>query len=129
MAGHPGLGRPWPRGLLPRPGGRAARALALAVTGVVAGLLLMPNAELPIVAPDLTDLVLHVLVMGSVGFAHVLGWPRALAAVGLVLAMLAIGLETAQIWVPGRYFTWADMVANLIGAGAGGWIALRVTRA
>ena len=59
--------------------------------------------------------------------------PRQAVLVVLAVALLSGATEIAQYMVPGRYFSYGDLVANgaglLIGAGAGfrsrGWLAPR----
>ncbi len=109
--------------LLPPPGGRLARAGALAITALVAGLSLSPNLSVPDSAPGHTDLVIHLCMQGALGFSLVHGWPRALPSVVLVLAGLVVGLELGQIWVPGRTFAMSDLLTNAVGACFGALLA------
>lgn len=104
-----------------------ARAGALGVTALVATLLLMPHLSVPGSAPSHTDLVIHLLMQGTLGFVLVWAWPRHLGWVALTLAVLVIALEVGQIWVPGRSFSMADLITNAVGEGLGSGIAVLMT--
>lgn len=105
--------------VFPPSGGRLARAGAVALVILVATASLMPHAAVPDSAPNRTDLAIHVVMHGTLGFALIWAWPSYLVAVVAALAFLAIGLECGQIWVPGREFSWADLVTNGLGASLG----------
>ena len=110
-----------------------ARLGAVGVTALVATLSLMPNISVPDSAPKDTDLAIHLVMQGTLGFALVWAWPRRLGWVALALACLVVGLETGQIWVSGRSFSWADLITNAVGASLGAGLAyllaFRVARA
>jgi VanZ family protein len=89
-----------------------------------------PGAALPLPAIPGLDKVLHAVVYGVLGFLAV----RALGAKGAWQALAwgaAIGLlwgfldEWAQIATPGRTAELGDLLADVAGAAAGGWIAFR----
>lgn len=69
------------------------------------------------------DLVFHVVAHALFAFLIGRGTHRRVA-VPLALGA-AIGLEVAQLGIPGRTFDGWDLAANLIGAGAGLAAALR----
>ena len=115
--------------ILPRPGGTLARAGALGVVMLVAAASLTPNVSVPDSAPGHTDLAIHLAMQGTLGFALVRAWPRQLALVGAALAVLVVGLEIGQIWIPGRGFAWSDLIMNFVGGGLGALLALRSGRA
>lgn len=114
--------------VLPRPGGALARSGALGVVALVATASLMPNVSVPDSAPGHTDLAIHLAMQGALGFALVWAWPRQLVLVGAALAILVVGLEMGQIWIPGRGFAWTDLVTNVLGGGLGALLAFRSGR-
>jgi len=61
------------------------------------------------------DLIGNVLLFIPVGFAAFLVTRSAGRAL-LVGALLSLGVEAAQLWIPGRYTTVSDLVANSSGA-------------
>jgi len=68
------------------------------------------------------DLLLNVLLFIPLGAAlGRLGW-RPIIAAGIGL-LLALGIEVAQILIPGRSPTWRDVILNAIGMGLGTWLA------
>lgn len=68
------------------------------------------------------DLVLNILLFLPLGAAFGrLGWRPVLAA-GMGL-LLALGIEFAQLVIPGRSPTWRDVLLNAIGMGLGAWLA------
>ena len=117
-----------PLSILPRPGSALARLGALGIVVLVAGLSLMPNLAVPDAAPGRSDLVIHLVMQGTLGFALVRGWPGSPTRVACVLAVLVMGLELGQLWVPGREFAVPDLLSNTLGAGLGGLLAWRTIR-
>jgi VanZ family protein len=94
---------------------------------VVACLLLMPLSG-PVPAPSGSDLVVHFFLFATMAFTAV-GFnrrPAQLALLALVTAALGMALEYAQGFVPTRFSTVADAVANDLGALAGYVAALTV---
>jgi VanZ family protein len=89
-----------------------------------------PAQDLPLPAIPGLDKVAHAVVYAVLGFLAVRAlatdraW-RALAwaaAIGLLWGALDEGAQTAA---PGRTAEAADLVADVVGAAAGGWIAFR----
>ena len=115
--------------ILPRPGSALARAGALGVVVLVAVLSLMPNLAVPDAAPGRLDLVIHLVMQGTLGFALVRGWPGSPGRIACALVILVVGLELGQLWVPGREFSTADLLSNALGAGLGGLAAWWTIRA
>jgi hypothetical protein len=67
------------------------------------------------------DLILNILLFIPLGAAlGRLGW-RPIIAAGLGL-LLALGIEVAQVLIPGRSPTWRDVILNAIGMGLGAWL-------
>ena len=112
---------PLPR--LARPGGRLVRVWAIGVIAMVCVLLLMPHLKAPDSAPGQADLVVHLGLMGVLGFSLLWAWHSRPVTTGLVLAGLVICLELGQIWVPGREFSGPDLFTNILGAGLGALLA------
>lgn len=109
---------------LVQPGGRAARVAAIAVVVLAAIASLTPHISVPSSAPAHTDLGIHLILQGALGFALIWGWPKNRVAVLGVLTVLVVALEVGQIWIPGRSFASADLFSNALGAGLGfgaGW--------
>ena len=95
---------------------------ALALVAVVAWLSLTPKPPpLPGMLPSSEDLVAHALMHMAVAGSLVAGWPGP-GRIALAYA-LAVGLEVAQVAVPGRTFDLRDLLANLSGAAWGAGLA------
>jgi hypothetical protein len=103
-----------------------SRALAAALVALVCWLSLTPRPPDIAGLPSNSDLAAHLLMHHAVGASLMTAWP---GGGRVVLAWtLAIGLELAQLGVPGRTFSLWDMTANLIGASwgtaaAAAWLA------
>lgn len=110
------------------PGRPAPRAGAAALTVLVCVLSLMPHIAVPDSAPHYTDLVIHLAMHGSVGFALLYAWHTWPYRVLPGLAVLMPALEIGQTWVPGRSFSVADLVMNVLGAAIGLAIAIWIFR-
>ena len=80
---------------------------------------------LPADLPGL-DKVAHAVFYGVLGFLVGRTQPRAPVAVALLAGLVVGGLdEWSQSFVPGRHSDWADLLADVCGAAAGGWLAGR----
>lgn len=79
----------------------------------------MPHISVPDSAPADTDLAIHLALQGSLGAALVWAWPARLGSVAAALAILVVGLEVGQHWVPGRTFAMDDLLTNAVGASIG----------
>jgi len=104
---------------LSQPGGLPARAVALGIAVLAIFASLTPNISVPNSAPAHTDLLIHILMQGILGFSLIWGWPKNLLLTFVILTVLVLTLEIGQIWVPGRSFSAADLVSNMIGASLG----------
>jgi hypothetical protein len=52
--------------------------------------------------------------------------PRTLMLVAVILAAaFSLGMEAVQVWLPNRYSSLADVLANTIGATVGAWMESR----
>ena len=68
------------------------------------------------------DTTFNVLAYTPLGFALVMTWPNrwrrlyAMAATLLFAVALSLAMETAQVWLPTRYASVLDTIANVVGA-------------
>ncbi len=94
---------------------------------VIAVLLLRP---LPFGLPGGSDILGHFLLFGFMGLAIVsfAGQARHFVAPLAVTVTLGIALEYGQSFVPQRYFDNLDLLANVVGALAGGLLGLWLFR-
>jgi VanZ family protein len=102
-----------------QPGSVATRIGCALVICLVAYASLTPQLVVPDAVPDRTDLVIHLIMHLVLTGSLLVAWPRRFTLM-LVLGLgLAIFFEVAQIFVDGRDFDIADLVANLVGAALG----------
>lgn len=89
----------------------------LAWGGLIIVLSLEPNSALPRV--NISDKILHAMfyipmtLIPAVTFKR--GQDGALIKIGLAVFLMGVLLEIIQEYVPGRFFSYADMVANCLG--------------
>ena len=107
---------------------RLSAPLAVLWTSVILVICLVPTGSAP------PDGIMLCLICGDGGTADfilnvILYLPLGLlvrirtGSLALALAagfLLSLGVETAQLWIPGRFTTLADLIANTLGAGMGG---------
>lgn len=89
------------------------------ITAVILVAMLTPAESLPQVGFKVSDVVVHVLVFGLWGFVvrrETTLSPFAVVAAGLVLIF---GTELLQILIPGRMFSWWDILSDALGLLAG----------
>jgi hypothetical protein len=53
------------------------------------------------------------------------GAPRTLLVAVVLAAAFSLAMEAVQLWLPNRYSSAADVLANTIGATVGGWMESR----
>ena len=88
---------------------------------LVAVLLLLPGEDLPDQEMlSWADKPVHALLFAvqCALLARSLSPPRArwrIAAAAIPTAVLAVVLEVAQLWIPGRTWEWMDLAAGLLG--------------
>lgn len=93
---------------------------------LVAVLSLLPKAA-PVVDFPQSDKVAHCLAYAWLACLAASAWSGRAASVRVwaVLA-LGIGLEFAQAFVPGRFFSLLDIGANALGVVLGWWLGMRM---
>lgn len=80
------------------------------------------------------DIVLNVAAYVPLGFALAASWPRhwrasLSASLTLLFALLlSITMEALQSWIPSRYASIFDTIANIVGTGLGALIGILVMR-
>ena len=94
---------------------------------------LLPGDSTPMVLiaeTSISDKVLHSCAYAALAIVPVLGFRRSRAILGVVLAeVIGVGLEIAQLWVPGRSCDFYDVLANTVGLICGcilGFLYLRL---
>jgi len=67
------------------------------------------------------DLVYHFLAYSYLSVLPFLGFqiPKSALMAAILMIPLGVSLEFAQLWVPGRIFSVADLSANILGASCG----------
>ncbi|WP_126375721.1 VanZ family protein [Desulfovibrio ferrophilus] len=93
----------------------------------VAWLSLTPGSDAPSLFPH-QDKLFHLLVYTWLALLPMRGFATRSAAftgVGAVI-LFGAGLEVAQAFVPLRQPSLADLIANIIGAGCGAWLGVRL---
>ncbi len=90
-------------------------------------LCLTPDLKQPMDAPGL-DKVYHGLAYVWLALLPQLAFSRNKTAVICSLAMIGLGvlLELVQGFIPGRFFSGADITANTLGVGLGFWLGMRL---
>lgn len=94
--------------------------VSIVVTALILLVTLIPGRAVPDVGFSGIDLVVHVSVFGLWGAAT--GWELPHVGFGVLLGAgvaLAVVTEVTQIMVPGRAFSWWDLVADTLGASVG----------
>lgn len=105
--------------------GRAFRLLPLAVLIPILALTLHPKATPSGPTPctlciqgGLGDILLNIALYLPLGWSLVRsGWPPRRAV--FACALLSLGIEILQVWIPGRFADISDVVANAVGGGLG----------
>ena len=84
---------------------------------------LLPKIEIPLEFRE-SDKVAHFLAYLWLGVLPFFAFsPPAALRRALLMAPLGISLEFAQMMVPGRFFSFGDMLANVAGIALGIWMA------
>lgn len=69
--------------------------------------------------------LVHLILFFFLGSVSYIGWAEAATRVAIVMFVLAIAFEFAQLFIPGRTFSMMDLVGNLIGVGLA-WVFFRL---
>ena len=98
----------------------------LAGIAVTATLYLLPNNGPP--GAHHADKFIHLFVFAAIGLPVRAARlrPQGFGAFAALNAVLAVALEVAQSFVPGREFAWLDVAANLAGLGIGMAVGARL---
>ncbi len=108
------------RFLTPNP---VVRTLWICSIILVVFLSLLPKLEIPLEFRE-SDKVEHLLAYLWLGVLPFFAFsPPAALRGALLMAPLGISLEFAQMMVPGRFFSFGDMLANVAGIALGIWMA------
>lgn len=114
------------------------------LTIVVAALVAPANAphtqrgylrDIPLGRRLAADLAVNVAIFLPIGWglrraARGYGAPSRSLLIAVVLAAaFSLTMETVQAWLPNRYSSLADVLANTLGATVGGWLEARGDRA
>lgn len=77
-----------------------------------------------------SDKILHALAYTWLAFgARISFIPRSRSVrLGIGLIFLGCAVELGQSLIPGRFFSWADMLANSLGVGLGLGLAVLISR-
>lgn len=100
-----------------------------AVTAAILVVTLIPGRAVPAVGFSGMDLLIHLAVFGAWGAAvgSELRTARVAALIG-VGAVFALATELLQIAIPGRAFSWWDLLADIAGVSLGVLLARSVRR-
>lgn len=101
-----------------------SRALFFFALVTVVFVALYPNLKLPpmIIGIRLSDEFYHILAFTTLTFIALQVWQPSLPLM-LLLVFFALGLELAQVAIPGRGVELSDVVASLSGVALGGMVS------
>ena len=103
---------------------RIVRVTAILVFLVLAWMCL--GGETLLVAPTpISNFLVHLVMFFFLGSVSYVGWVEAASRVAVVMVVLAVVFEVAQVVLPGRTFAMLDLAGNLIGVGLA-WAFFRV---
>jgi len=95
----------------------AWRAAFVCAIAAISWLALSPPDRLPPI--HFWDKLSHTIAFGALALLSAHGWPRVPTPI-LAAILLTYGatIEVLQIMVPGRHFSWLDLLADGVGLGA-----------
>lgn len=73
----------------------------------------------------ISSFLVHLVLFFFLGSVSYVGWVEAASRVGVVMVVLAVVFEVAQVVLPGRTFSMLDLAGNLIGVGLA-WVFFKV---
>jgi glycopeptide antibiotics resistance protein len=81
--------------------------------------------DIPLGRRLVADLALNVAIFVPIGWGVRRAGRTSLLAAVVLAAAFSLGMETIQAWLPNRYSSLADVLANTLGATAGAWLEAR----
>ena len=81
--------------------------------------------DIPLGRRLVADVALNVAIFVPIGWGVRRAGSTSLLAAVVLAAAFSLGMETIQAWLPNRYSSLADVLANTLGATAGAWLASR----
>ena len=110
------------------------RAMGYFVLLVIAVLSAVPQAYVPALSPatyadPLVHTIEHATIFLLAGLLFGIGYPNRIVFSFLVLGTYTLGVEIAQLWIPGRHARVSDLLIDLIAASVGLCIGTFVHRA
>lgn len=81
--------------------------------------------DIPLGRRLVADVALNVAIFVPIGWGVRRAGSTSLLAAVVLAAAFSLGMETIQAWLPNRYSSLADVLANTLGATAGAWLESR----
>ena len=81
--------------------------------------------DIPLGRRLVADVALNVAIFVPIGWGVRRAGSTSLLAAVVLAAAFSLGMETIQAWLPNRYSSLADVLANTLGATAGAWLEAR----
>ena len=81
--------------------------------------------DIPLGRRLVADLALNVAIFVPIGWGVRRAGSTSLLVAVVLAAAFSLGMETIQAWLPNRYSSLADVLANTLGATAGAWLESR----
>lgn len=78
--------------------------------------------DIPLGRRLVADVALNVAIFVPIGWGVRRAGSTSLLAAVVLAAAFSLGMETIQAWLPNRYSSLADVLANTLGATAGAWL-------
>ena len=81
--------------------------------------------DIPLGRRLVSDLALNVAIFVPIGWGVRRAGSTSLLVAVVLAAAFSLGMETIQAWLPNRYSSLADVLANTLGATGGAWLESR----
>ena len=81
--------------------------------------------DIPLGRRLVSDLALNVAIFVPIGWGVRRAGSTSLLVAVVLAAAFSLGMETIQAWLPNRYSSLADVLANTLGATGGAWLEAR----